>query len=107
MNFTTYHPQSLSAWVYVVETRFYCLYVPPEFLVNSVVRLGHCLVRVVDEAATKAGRPCSHTSTALPPAVHALTVAWHLSLNEIGFGQLDMFRFSSQSFILFLHFESL
>ena len=84
-----------------------CFYVSTEFLVNAVVRLRHCLVGIVDTTATDARHPCSHTSTTLPPAVKAFSVARHFCLKGIGLGQFDMFGFSSESFILFLHFESL
>ena len=90
-----------------MKTRFNCFHVSAEFLVNAVVRLGYCLVGIVNTATTDARHPCSHTSTTLPPAVKAFSVARHFCLKGIGLGQFDMFGFSSESFILFLHFESL
>ena len=107
MDFATYHAQSLGAWVYIVEAWFYCSDVSAEFLVDSVVGLGHCFVRIVDTAAADAGHPGPHTSAALPPAVKALAVAGHLGLEAILLGELNVLRFSCESFILILHFESL
>ena len=107
MDFATYHAQSLGAWVYIVEAWFYCFDVSAELLVDSVVGLGHCFVRIVDTAAADAGHPGPHTSTALSPAVKALAVAGHLGLEAILLGQFNVLRFSCESFILILHFESL
>ncbi len=69
------HAQCLSAGVNVVQSRLNSLHVTAELLIDALVALVNCFVRVLDTAAANTGQPCPHKSTKLSPTVHALTVA--------------------------------
>lgn len=74
MDFGADHSESFGARVYVVQSGFDGADVSAEFLVDSVVALGHCFVGVLDETAAQAGTPCSREAAALAPGVETLAV---------------------------------
>ena len=65
--------------------------VPSEFLVDSLVALGHYFVGVL--YAATAGDPCSAAPAALTPAVHAFAVEWYFGVLLIFLWEDDMLRF--------------
>ena len=78
MDFCADHAEGLGAGVYVVEPRFDGAHVAAEFLVDTVVGLRDNFVGIIDETAAKTRHPSPCTSTALSPAIHTLTIKWHL-----------------------------
>jgi hypothetical protein len=101
------HAQSLGAGVYVVQARFNCFHVSPEFLVDAVVGLGNCLVGVLHEAAAETGHPSPQAPAAFAPAVQALPVGGHVCMFLVDLGQLDVLGLPSQPLILLMHLLSL
>lgn len=86
-----------------MEPRLYCLDVPTELLVDSVVGLGHCFVGVLYAAAADTGTPGPQTTTALSPAVQTFAIGRHISVVLVHFWQLNMFWLPCESFMFVLH----
>ena len=83
MDFAADHAESLSTRVYVVQSRFDGTNVSAEFLVDSVIALGDCLVGILDEATAQAGTPGAGESAALAPGVQALSIEGELRLVRV------------------------
>ena len=70
-----------------MQSWFDCFNIASKFLINSLVALLNYLIGIVYKTTTKTGHPCAHTSAALSPTMHAISIERDLSMMLIGFGQ--------------------